>query len=79
MDKLKAICSRRFFGNRLVHIGTIAIAVGFVAIVYSTYWMARSDEVYEIVDIVKEYGSTTLNFWDRNTGKKVAIHMCLDD
>ena len=55
---------RLFYGKPV----SIAVTIiGLAAAGYSMYWLGRSDEVKEIIDIVEEQGSTTLKFYNHET------------
>lgn len=74
MDMLKKIWNRKFYGKP-IHIA--GIIIGSAVLAKSIYWIGRSDEINQILDIVQENGSITLGFWSKD-GKKVNIHMSTD-
>lgn len=63
----------KVFYGRQAHIA--AAIAGFAVSAYAVYWLGRSDEIQQIVDIVEDQGSVEVSFWNNRTGKKTPIHM----
>ncbi len=63
----------RVFYGKTAHI--IAAFVGFAITAQSVYWIGRSDELQQIIDIVTDQGSVAMDVHDRRTKKKVGILM----
>nr|DAQ19118.1 MAG TPA: hypothetical protein [Caudoviricetes sp.] len=64
-----------FYGKK-VHI--VATIIGIAVSTYAVYWLGRSDEVQQIVDLVEDQGSITMTFHNLRTGKGFPIHMYSD-
>lgn len=63
----------KVFYGKIAHVA--AAIAGFAVSAYAIYWLGRSDEVQQILDIVEEQGSVKLSFRNHRTGEKTPIHM----
>ena len=63
---------RTFYG---VGAHVISAIAGFALSAYSIYWLGRSDQVLQIIDIVIEHDSVPLTFYNRRGGDLVKISM----
>ena len=63
----------KVFYGKTTHIIAAILGLGLSAC--AVYWIGRSDEVQQILDMVEEHGSVSLSVHDRRNGNKTSIHI----
>lgn len=63
----------KVFYGKTTHI--VAAILGLGLSVWSVYWLGRSDEVQQILDMLEDDGSVSVSFHNRRNGNNTSIHI----